>query len=66
MSQGRCACPCEKWGHGGVCDGSVRHSLPVAPHLEGWAHKPCCPGCYEAIQAETERRAITPKEPGRP
>lgn len=66
MSVGRCKCPCEKWGHGGVCDGGVRHSLPQAPYLEGFVHQPCCAGCYTAIQAETSRRAIAPKEPGRP
>jgi hypothetical protein len=66
MSLGVCACPCDQWGHGGVCDGRPARSLPTAPHLEGWAHKPCCEGCYLAIQAETDRRALTPKQPGQP
>ena len=56
----------ETWEHGGVCDGRVARSLPVSPHLEGWAEKPCCAGCYAAIQAETDRRALTPKQDGQP
>lgn len=59
---GRCHCPCEQWpGHdASICTGGFERALPKYPHLEGFLALPCCGPCYRAIQAVTDRRAITP------
>jgi hypothetical protein len=62
---GHCHCPCLDWGdHEGICTGTFERSLPKYPYLEGFLMLPCCGPCYAAIQAVTDRRAITPPPPG--